>query len=372
MVNKGAKTTPRRYSKTKGNKSYVKVQIFDEHYYELADSGSPLTLINKTIVPENYLQSIQPATTELVGANGSKLDVLGSLTISIGFPSESTQYEHNALIVNNLSETMLIGSDFLIENSCIINFSELTLTIKNNTVPLLKVVHPRSSKQTFNVTLTKTIKIPPLTIIDNVNCNLTSKNKTGDNRRFLTTTGILHPADKLLARKFNIKSPRLLINFRKGHSHIQLANTNDYEITVYRNQVIGKLQQLPQSTINILNESHPNENDENLNTVNTIQPESEEKLKRLFQKLKLDEKTHLSNDQISKVKQLISNYQHIFYDEESGKLPAAQLPEHKITLSTDEVIRVPYRRIPLALKREAGKLVKEMMDIPNIYQVFHF
>ena len=91
MVNKGAKMTPRGNIKSSGNKSYVKVRIFNEYYYALADSGSPVTLISRKILPESLLPSLESAKTNLVGANGSKLDILGSLTTNIGFPPESVQ-----------------------------------------------------------------------------------------------------------------------------------------------------------------------------------------------------------------------------------------------------------------------------------------
>ena len=337
--------------------------MFDNIYYALADSGSPVTIVDYEIVPEKFRGLLQPISKNLVGANGSQLDVIGSLKTEIELFPNSPKYETDIIVTKNICETILIGSDFLTQHNCVLDFSNLTLKIRENTAPLLKTSwSPKSSKH-LKVNIAKTITIPPKTVVDNVKCYLKSQHT----KRccYITVSGVINPADTLLNKKFSIKSPSMLVNFKRGKSYIKITNPNDFEITVYKNQTFGQLETLSDGTINCLNTNF-------IHDSKATQPKQhvaedcarvtdKNKLEQLFEKLKIDQLTHLQDHEISAIKTLISKYQHVFYDKDKG-LPAADLPEHEIILDTTKPIRAPYRKIPLALKPEAEKLVKELMD----------
>lgn len=235
------------------------------------------------------------------------------------------------------------------------------MTIADIRVPLLKPYSNSKSPKAFKVNLSKTVRIPANTVVNNVLCDIRSKSTR--KRCFHTTTGILTPATTLLERKFQISSPSLLLNVCNGKTYIQIANTNSHDIILYRNQTFGVLDNLTQTSVNVLNNYAQNDipSTEKNSNVPQVQPNQLNKLEDLFLKLKIDEMTHLSNDEISQVKQLISKYKDLFYDDEMG-LPAANLPEHEIVLDTDKPIRTPYRQIPLALRPKAEELIKDLID----------
>ena len=357
---------PRSKRKCDGNKSYVQIEIFGEVCYALADSGSPVTLVNYKLVPQKSRHLIKQTSSNLTGANGSKLKVIGSLDAIITFTPETKQFKNEILVVEDLTETMLIGSDFFTQNGCIINFAKLTFKAKNVEVPLLKI-SKNNSYQSCNVTLTETIQIPAEATANYIKCNLKSKNNRINKRYFFTTSGMFEPAENLLKKKFNIESPSYLINFYKGKGHIQISNPNTHPITIYKNQVLGKMIECNQRTVNFLNtgpetDTHSNTTaGENSGEINT-ESEKARKLQKLLQKLKLSQLDHLTEEQIKKAEALIEKYQHIFYDEETGELPPARLPEHEILLDTDKPIRAPFRPIPMALKPQAEKLVQDLMN----------
>ena len=137
--------------------------MFDRCFYALADSGSPVSLINETAVPPHLLRNLEKANTKLEGANGTKINVLGSIKTNIVIPTITTPFQCNLYVVNNLCETLLIGTDFMTQFSCKIDFSNLTFKIKGKRIPLLRTSDSKCNK-TLNVTISRTINIPARTI----------------------------------------------------------------------------------------------------------------------------------------------------------------------------------------------------------------
>ena len=266
------------------------------------------------------------------------------------------------IVAENLSETILIGTDFLSSNSCILDFANLTMTIADTQVPLLWIQNKKQKRpRTFTVLMSKTVKIPPKTIARNIDCRLNRKLDGKRQNVYVNTSGIYHPSEKLLAKKFNTVPPSYILNVHKGKSRIDITNNNDYEIVIYKNQVLGKLEDCKQDIVNLLNHPQTDETFESINHV-TSTGEIPDFSTTLFKKLNLDDKLdYLTKDQIDQLKQLVHEFQDIFYNEDTGDLPAANLPEHEIVLDTEKPIRVPYRQIPLSLKGEAEKLVEKMM-----------
>ena len=322
----------------------------------MADSGSPLTLASKTIIPKELIQNLKPTTHNLEGATpGSKLTVLGTLETTMTLAE--SEFYCTVIVVENLSEKLIIGADFLSENKCIINYADLTFAAKDIKLPILSSDNGR--KQGFCTIISKTMTIPPKSIADNVMCNLRTKQRS-KTKVYVTQTGTFLPADNLLERKFNLKNtPGYITNFQRGRGYIQLTNTNEHPITFYKNQVVGTFEQIKQSSINTLNEI---EDDHNVTQIPVEATKSDqERINKLYSDLKLDDLIDLSNEQMTALKDIISKYHHIFHLGDEDTLPEANLPPHKIILDTNKPIRTPYRQIPLALRPEAEKLVDDMV-----------
>ena len=303
-----------------------------------------------------------PFEHNLSGANGSKICVKGSLDCFINI--QNKEFPCKMIVAKDIYESILLGSDFLTQHGCVLDFSNLILTIGNIRTPLLKTeTYSRKGPKSFKLKIAKTIRIPAKTTANNIQCEIRSKSYS--NKCYHTTTGILIPASTLLARKFNVQSPSLLLNICKGKTAIQITNPNEHEIIIFRNQTIGSFEKISKTTVNLINQSSSDCSSEQtpkqfVNPENSAANDAE-KLKTLFSKLEIDSMNHLSTDQIKKLKDLVTKYRDIFYDDETG-LPAANLPPHDIILDTNKPIRTPYRQIPIALKPKAEELITDLMN----------
>lgn len=72
----------------------------------------------------------------------------------------------------------------------------------------------------------------------------------------ITNTGLFEPCDNLLNHKFHVQNQDTIItNFQRGTGHIYVINDNDHEITIYRNQIMGKLSHIDNDVINTVNKN---------------------------------------------------------------------------------------------------------------------
>ena len=337
-----------------GNKSYIKLKIFNKYIYAVADSGSNVTLLSKHILPESSLENLEEYNGNIVGAEGSPLKALGQISITITIADREVQIK-DAIVIENLAESMLLGTTFFIDNSCVLNYSNLSFTLEETVVPLLTV---QSKKETIEkAVLDRTIKLPPKSVINNISCKF--KAKRGCNRKFSTFTGVFEPAEALLQRKYGVQSEDLLINVKKGKSHICIMNPNDYPVIMYRNQTLGAVRAISCKSVNLItngvDDGLPSEDDtDNLDCD-----------KILFEKLRLDDLTHLTPSELGQVKDLVRKYRRVFALDKYEVKPA-KLPPLKIVLDTDKPIRAPLRPISLALRSQAEIEVKRLMDLDVI------
>ena len=317
------------------------------------------------IVPEKELEKVEDYNGRIVGAEGSQLSVIGILSTQIQIADDL--FNTKVMVVENLQEPILIGTNFMVDNRCILNFSDLSFEVNNKVkVPLLQVQSNKSPE--LKVLLGKTIRIPAMTTVQNVHCKV--KSKHASHQEYCTFTGLYEPCDKLLMRKYQIYSQESLVNLKKGKTNINLVNPNDFPVTIYRNQTVGSLKAVdhnsvnlvksiaePTCTINVAEDSTVNDDDVS---------QSDKKDQKLFEKLKLDEINHLTTCQILELKNLVSKHSDVFAVDEGGIIKPAKIKPHKIILDTDKPIRAPFRPIALALKPHAEKEIKRLMDLDII------
>ena len=197
----------------------MKVQLFNTYVYALVDSGSTLSLVRSEIVPQEELVNMEDYNGQIVGAEGSKLNVLGSIKKQIQIANKT--FNATLIVVQNLQEPILIGTDFMVDNKCILNFSAMSFQLNDDiNVPLFQVQNKKSPE--LKVLLSKTIQIPARTTVHNVHCRV--KSKRFNEQKYCSYTGIYEPCEGLLAKKYKISSKDSLVNLKKGKTHIDLVN----------------------------------------------------------------------------------------------------------------------------------------------------
>jgi len=121
---------------TTGSCDFIQVEIRDIQLEMLVDSGSACTLLNKNIYDKmsGNKSSLMLCTNKLQAANGSYLEVYGSTNMKMKI--NEVIFKCNVIICELGSIDAILGTDFLKEKKCIINFDENILGINQLMVPL--------------------------------------------------------------------------------------------------------------------------------------------------------------------------------------------------------------------------------------------
>ena len=106
----------------------------------LIDTGAAVTLINKQFLQTLSLQdthlSPPPASTKLVSATGSTIDILGSLELSVTLP-HNVVLPLSTLVVSDITESFILGVDYLQAHSVTLSFcTPPTFSVHDHTYPL--------------------------------------------------------------------------------------------------------------------------------------------------------------------------------------------------------------------------------------------
>ena len=160
---------------TEGNYLYGKIVHINIRI--LIDSGAVQSLISETFAKRLNLK-IQPLlqndSTYLFAAEGSRLHVKGFIETNINF--SGLLIPCRLLIITNLGESVLLGTDFLKENGVVLDYCTGQATIYGNllTLPLLN-----NNKKQFMVRVAKNTFLPPFseTIVP-IKCHHQFNNRT--------------------------------------------------------------------------------------------------------------------------------------------------------------------------------------------------
>ena len=106
----------------------------------LIDTGAAVTLMNKQFLQTLSLQgthlSPPPASTKLVSATGSTIDILGSLELSVTLP-HNVVLPLSTLVVSDITESFILGVDSLQAHSVTLSFcTSPTFSVHDHTYPL--------------------------------------------------------------------------------------------------------------------------------------------------------------------------------------------------------------------------------------------
>ena len=92
----------------------------------LVDTGSSVTLLHKEVW-DNVLcrqNGLVPSTVPIMAVNGEHLAVSGEL-LQVG----PHQMKHKVLVVDDMSQQFILGTDYLEQQHCVINLITGTLTV---------------------------------------------------------------------------------------------------------------------------------------------------------------------------------------------------------------------------------------------------
>ncbi len=97
----------------------------------LVDTGSAVTILSRELWEKGGNGSPTPLSTgsmvPVTAANGQPLEVLGTTTITLLLAGK--QFTHEVLVADGISQSCLLGADFLVPHAAVINFGNQQLQV---------------------------------------------------------------------------------------------------------------------------------------------------------------------------------------------------------------------------------------------------
>lgn len=295
-----------------------KLKVNDTLVSALIDTGAYYSAVSRKISSENDWKVERPAP-KLISAGGQPLECDGTtrLDVEITIGKRTKKIVHYAIVVHNLSTTMLVGLQLL---------GKLKININCE----LKCLFFEQPQRKGGVTLMEDIKIPARTM-QTIKANA---NTTG--------TIIIKPGEH---------SPALVANsidtVEDNCVSLILANTSNKKLSLNKGQKIASYEHLRVPT----NATKRNLTEENIALLLEVGSSNETVIVG-------DE---LNEEQINNLRELLLKHRNAFST--NGKLGSTSIVKHKIELLPNATpYAEPIRRRAHAQAEEANKQIAEMLE----------
>jgi hypothetical protein len=135
--------------------TFVHIKINNRKVKTIIDSGAETTLINLETVKLLDLEVFHDNSyIQYLAANQTPLENFGKTILNMKLGQLNIAQE--AVVIKNLSTNILLGTDFLVKNAAIVNYSDLTLSIGNSLIKLETI----GDQMNFFLSTTKSFDIP--------------------------------------------------------------------------------------------------------------------------------------------------------------------------------------------------------------------
>ena len=318
----------------------------------LVDTGSAVTIIHHKLWENGRKGAsahLRPSSEPVVVANGEPLKILGVAVVVIRVAE--TDFTHEVLVTDQVLQDCLLGADFLIANSFVIDFKAGVLRRDARTAPLTHMEN-RPTRSVCRVSLGGT------TVIRAGEERLLWGDVQHPQDLSIKYAGVLEPKEGfeaqhqvLVARVVAVPDGKLF--------PVRVANLSASPITLYRGLRIGTF--WPLST---LGEEAAEAEYQELSLVGGEAPTTfQNRVQHLQQKPAADllgVDTH-TMDAVQKreLQELVSEFADVF---STGKhdLGRTDRVYHKIDTGDTTPIKQSPRRLPIHQRREVKQLVEEM------------
>ena len=212
----------------------------------LLDSGAVNSCIREAVVQRFGFPRTNIPETNLYGANGEVIPVLGTSRLKVEV--EGFRMGGEFKIIRNLSHQLILGEDFLSEHGFDMNFGSRVVTFGNELVAALK-----QEKPVIFVRTRDSVLIPPRSEV--------IINATVD-RPYRRQTSTVEPVHTLGARKLALAHSVVNVNEKNGVP-VKLLNPTSESIYLRRKTKVGIISPLDEKLI------VSNQTSADLNTINS-------------------------------------------------------------------------------------------------------
>lgn len=304
---------------------YAQVKINNLYTDCLIDSGSQSNIISK-----NFTKGLKISRSNkfLRAANGSPIEVLGETTVNVYFPNDLI-IKVDFVVSNEVAEPIL-GSQFLIQQRCIVDFSQNVMHVGPHKIQLLR----RSERVIINeVKSSEQVTLGPRSV------------------RFIKTDIIANTHDGTAGEALMLENvqiepgvyiARSLFAHNQPKAITQIVNTNLKPYTIAANQTLGEL-----DTVQVIHTPADKSNDAD---------EWSDKVNDLVSEIPL----YVSEMDKNRLKKLLVEFKDIFSQNEDD-LGRCSILQHKINTGDAVPVKQPLRRQPAPYQEFIDKKIEVML-----------
>jgi len=348
------------YSSLKDS-SHISVFINHRKVKALVDTGAGRTCVSKRIIDKCnlHVEPFKPGQLcNFTTANGGMLNAIGTVTIDYNLNGLIVPFE--TIVLDNLSESCIFGSDFLDATSARMDFGAGTISFEDGLV----VVPVSSSANKINYVraMSRTVLPPMSESIISV--------KVG--KQFAKTTSLIEPRAPLGSLPFSVA--KCLVRPNAMKTVTQILNYGDKPVVLARNQRIAVISRIARDdrlidartedkqTIASINTSSNAQAADNQPINSQQRPKLTEAAQKSFMEdYKFDVNPDLTVEQRDQLINLLYEYRDTFA-RNLKELGCYKNYEVEIETVPHKPYFIKQYRLPESQKQIAQKLIDEMVD----------
>ena len=305
----------------------------------IVDTGSNISIVTTQLLRNTAkdLSRVQPVPNCLRSVTGEKLNLLGTITLRLEIGNREIL---QSFYVADISESCILGLDFLQQQHCQLNITDGLLSMGNVQVPLLHPWTDSLDMPCYRVIALEEVNIQPHTeaVIPAKVVNYTSKNRWG----------IIEPAD--VESIPGVLIGKVLTQLREESTVVPVRMVN---VTEEKRKVLAGSELAKCETVNFVVCS----DFENGFQESTYSKEMPKHLTELYEG---STKELVDENQRRKVFDLLCENADVF-SSDSSDLGRTGIVKHRIITGSAKPIKQPPRRLPLAKRDVTCQAIDEML-----------
>ena len=325
---------PLKIINIKTSATYIKLKLKNKEIGAIVDSGAESTIINKNLAEKLKLKiANHRSDVKYIAANGQSLNMVGYCFLDLCISGK--KIKQMAVVIDNLSTQLLLGTDMLSNYGMIINYSNKTLTIGEYSTKIFTNKPIFETQRHFLITK-ENISVPPRCVhVEWIDIPESFK-------------GTVYLED--LRKRNSLEIKEGIFNVEGMKVPLIFTNTNKFVVKIGKRKKIALLESIGSfETISSITRSMG---------VDTGTSQLEKKVRAID--LVKWENVNCTKDELAELKRLVDKYDHIF-SKNSNDLGYYERNKFEINTNNEKPIKMRPYRVPYAQQETVNKLIDDML-----------
>ena len=250
------------------------------------------------------------------------------------------------VLIADIEAPFVLGYDFLFKNNCLLNIREGTLNFEDQ---IVQCVPESKMSSVFKISLGEATVIP-------ANSEIITYGTFKENKPHFSTA-ILEPCDENLSSQ-GVLLAKTVVDTNSPVIPLRLANLNSVPVKLYENQTMALCDEV---SVEVTSDPpKPEDIKKSVFTTKTIETE-DMPLPGHLQEMYNTSVEKLSSEEAKQVKDLLIKHANVFSKSKSDLGNCGIIP-HRINTGLAPPIRLPPRRVPIAIKDAVDAEVQRLID----------